>query len=774
MNLQSTAIRILKYLLPCLIILGFSMISEASGAYRVLQLNSYHPEFPTAGLVHDGAMSVFAPVGVEMDVEYLDTKRHPDEQITELAAKNLAYKLQRRPAYAAVLTSDDNALHFALRYRDTLFKGLPIVFCGVNDVDFALSMNGDPGVTGVIEAVSLKPTIDLIFTLSPSVKRIIAIADATSSGRGDLRSFLQLKGEYPPGTLDAMDLARLSWNELEEQLKHLQQDTALLLLSAYGDVRGVRYDFATGMKKIVSASPVPVYHLWRHGIGGGLMGGIVVSHYHQARAAALMVLDILHNGKSPGSIPVTDKSPNVCMFDASLMARWHLDASRLPSGAELVNPVPHSFTRILSDSRVVYLAMAAILAALAGVLVLLRRIKRMQRMDVQNRLDAACRGMQDSREYLKSIMDSLPEALVLLDCDGRIVDWNRNAEQWATIPGKLGTGKDFFTIFSSLPLAPSRIDLVLARREAVHIPNSPVMLGGLAVYADILVCPVRSSEGDRVLVRCADISGQVRIIQYLMGTEWLFSLGGTITELTKSINSPLSAILLAVQNINRRLGDRLPENEETARLCGTSMGAITAYCDRRDIVGMLAGIREASEIMVKQSAELSVFVNEERNEHSSVNLFELVRKAAGLAATETRLGVAGKEHGMRFVFSEAGSPDVLFARDELELALLCFFRWHGRVCADVWQSGEIELAVTASVSRSELEVSVCNPAMEYNEQLRMLPDAFAQRQMRLVPYMGAELTLVYLLFILRHNGTLAVHEHPDGGVVTSFRLPTGN
>jgi hypothetical protein len=157
-----------------------------------------------------------------------------------------------------------------------------------------------------------------------------------------------------------------------------------------------------------------------------------------------------------------------------------------------------------------------------------------------------------------------------------------------------------------------------------------------------------------------------------------------------------------------------------------------------------------------------------------VNLFELVRKAAGLAATETRLGVAGKEHGMRFVFSEAGSPDVLFARDELELALLCFFRWHGRVCADVWQSGEIELAVTASVSRSELEVSVCNPAMEYNEQLRMLPDAFAQRQMRLVPYMGAELTLVYLLFILRHNGTLAVHEHPDGGVVTSFRLPTGN
>lgn len=774
MNLQSTAIRILKYLLPCLIVLGFSMISEASGAYRVLQLNSYHPEFPTAGLVHDGAMSVFAPVGVEMDVEYLDTKRHPDEQITELAAKPLAYKLQRRPAYAAVLTSDDNALHFALRYRDTLFKGLPIVFCGVNDVDFALSMNGDPGVTGVIEAVSLKPTIDLIFTLSPSVKRVIAIADDTLSGRGDLRSFLQLKGEYPSGTLDAMDLARLSWNELEEQLKHLQQDTALLLLSAYGDVRGVRYDFATGMKRVVSASPVPVYHLWRHGIGGGLMGGIVVSHYHQARAAALMVLDILHNGKSPGSIPVTDKSPNVCMFDASLMARWHLDVSRLPSGAELVNPVPHSFTRILSDSRAMYVAMAVILAGVAGLVVLFRHRKHLQRMEAQNRLDAARRGLLDSQESFKSIIDSLPEALVLLDCDGRIVDWNRNAEQWATIPGKLGAGKDFFTIFSSLPLAPSRIDLVLARREAVHISNSPVMLGGVAVYADILVCPVRSSESDRVLVRCVDVSGQVRIVQYLMGAEWLFSLGGTVSEVTKSINSPLSAILLDVQNIHRRLGGSLPENEETARLCGTSMEAITAYCNRRGITGMLSGLREASEGMARVSAELSVFMNEERNKLSSVNLGELVRKAANLADTEAWLGVAGNERGVRFVFSEEGKPEVLFVREELELALLCFFRWHGKVCADVWQSGEIELAVTASASQSEIEVRVRNPVMEYNEQLRMLPDAFAQRQMLLVPYMGAELTLVYLLFVLRHNGSLAVHEHPAGGVVTSLRLPAGS
>jgi signal transduction histidine kinase len=46
--------------------------------------------------------------------------------------------------------------------------------------------------------------------------------------------------------------------------------------------------------------------------------------------------------------------------------------------------------------------------------------------------------------------------------------------------------------------------------------------------------------------------------------------------------------------------------------------------------------------------------------------------------------------------------------------------------------------------------------------------------MLLVPYMGAELTLVYLLFVLRHNGSLAVHEHPDGGVVTSLRLPAGS
>ncbi|UZP68835.1 hypothetical protein N1030_07640 [Desulfovibrio mangrovi] len=757
----------------CLLVLLAITAFEAHAAYRVLQLNSYHPEFPTSTLVQSGAMSVFASVGMEMDVEYLDTKRHPEEELSELKARELDFKLQRRRKYSAVLTSDDNALRFALKHKDTLFRGLPIVFCGVNDVEFALSMNAEPRVTGVIEAVSMRPTMDLMFTLSPGVKRIVAITDATPSGQGDLRSFLLQKSVYGPEKMDVLDLSYFSWSELDLRLHHLQDDTAVLLLSAYGDVQGVRHDFETAMERIVSASPVPVYHLWRHGIGQGLVGGIVVSHFHQARAAALIVLDILHNDQSPGSIPVTDKSPNVCMMDVSLMTKWGLDVSRLPEGTELVNRPPGILERLFGNLTVAFAIVGGLLVLIfcMAVYIVSRRRRYYGRVELMNKLEDAYRGVQDSREYLKSILNVLPAGLVLLNCDGDIVDWNRRAKKWAAVPDMLEQGRNFFAAFSSLPISPSQLDVVMARMEMLHLSNCPVTLNGVTLYADIMVYPIHSSEGDRAVVRCEDVSGQVRMGEYMMGAEWLFSLGRVTAGLMTAVNNPLSAVLQDVQNVQRRLGGQLEENENAARMCGCSMDSITTYCGRRGVTAMLQGIRTASEQMATLVSELAIFVNEEQNEFANVNLPALLRKVAMLATTESELGVSEGGTGLLLLYTGEELPDVVFVREELELALLSLLKWHVKACVDAGRTENVQVGISAKQSADGFSISVYNPVMEYSEVLQVLPEAFTKRQMRLVPYMGAELTLVYLLVALRHNGSLDVEPHAEGGVTTALHFP---
>ena len=68
----------------------------------------------------------------------------------------LRYKLSYTEPYDIIITSDDNALNFALEHRAELFPTIPIVFLGVNDLQQAHAMNDEPLVTGVVEAISAR------------------------------------------------------------------------------------------------------------------------------------------------------------------------------------------------------------------------------------------------------------------------------------------------------------------------------------------------------------------------------------------------------------------------------------------------------------------------------------------------------------------------------------------------------------------------------------------------------------------------------------------
>ena len=57
------------------------------------------------------------------------------------------------------------------RHRDTLFKGLPIVFLGINDVGNAMHLVERHGITGVLETLSLNETLDLIRRVAPNTRQ---------------------------------------------------------------------------------------------------------------------------------------------------------------------------------------------------------------------------------------------------------------------------------------------------------------------------------------------------------------------------------------------------------------------------------------------------------------------------------------------------------------------------------------------------------------------------------------------------------------------------
>jgi hypothetical protein len=125
----------------------------------VLLISSYHPGFPTFFQQIDGIKSEFKNRNIALDVEFMDSKRFYTKINLDNFYRAIAYKLSKIEAYDAIIVTDDNALAFVLDHQSELFDNIPIVFCGVNNVNKALAQNENSHVTGVIEAVSMVETI---------------------------------------------------------------------------------------------------------------------------------------------------------------------------------------------------------------------------------------------------------------------------------------------------------------------------------------------------------------------------------------------------------------------------------------------------------------------------------------------------------------------------------------------------------------------------------------------------------------------------------------
>lgn len=360
-----------------LLVLVFSSIPIPSGLatekpdQRVLFISSYHPQFPTFSQQLEGIRSVLEPQGILLDLEFMDTKRFVQPQNLSNFYQSLNYKLAHTRRYDAIITGDDAALQFAIKHQKTLFAHQPIVFFGVNNQDLARQQNDNRFITGAIEAVSIKETLELMQHLHPGIEEVVALVDGTPSGQGNLQTYHRVGQLVGSVNLTHLSLEDLSFSELTTILRNLDKNRAVLLLSAYHDREGRTLSFQESLKLIRENLSRPIYHLWYHGIGDGILGGKVICHKAEGRVAANQVVQIL-NGRSVTDMPVKEISPNQFAFDYRQLLRFGVDLKKLPKNSQLLYQ-PQSFYQL--DKKYIWLWGAFVLGPCLTIAFLLLHIK---------------------------------------------------------------------------------------------------------------------------------------------------------------------------------------------------------------------------------------------------------------------------------------------------------------------------------------------------------------------------------------------------------------
>jgi diguanylate cyclase (GGDEF)-like protein len=303
---------------------------------KVLLISSYSPNYMTFFNQIDGIKDQFEGRDIQLDIEFMDTKRFFTEENIENFHKTLSYKIKHSEPYDALIVADDNALNYYEVHAEELFKGIPLVFLGINNVEHAEIAANNPLITGVVESISLLETIEIAYDLIPEAKRVVAIVDATTTGQGDLVTFYESASEFPNLDFETIDLSYIDYTQFEDELSLLNEQDIVILLSLYADQNETRINFDQGMKLIQDNAKVPVFHIYYHGVGDGLLGGKIVSHYEQGKQAAQMVLKIFSN-TSPSEIPLLYDSPNITVIDYAVLEAYNLDPKKLPIDTEFIN-----------------------------------------------------------------------------------------------------------------------------------------------------------------------------------------------------------------------------------------------------------------------------------------------------------------------------------------------------------------------------------------------------------------------------------------------------
>ncbi|MBC8457115.1 MAG: PAS domain S-box protein, partial [Deltaproteobacteria bacterium] len=371
----------MKYLmLILLVVCVFAARTTPSSAQNnqvknVLVLNSYHKGFAWSDGIMEGIWSEFKRSGqnIKLDIEYMDTKRISDQKHYQNLYELYKHKFSKRD-YDLILTSDDNAFSFILKYHDELFLEKPVVFCGLNSLDKSLEADllRLGWITGSVEMYDIRGNLDLILNLHPDVKQIVVISDNTVSSK-KCKAKVQEAAHQMPDSIRFNYLEEDAYMEdILAQVRGLPLDSVVFLMSFFKDREGKYYTPQAGGKMISKNSPVPVYSAWDFYLGHGITGGLTTSSNAQGEMGAKIALRVL-NGEKISDIPVSREPANYYMFDYKEMERFGIKLSNLPKDSIVINK-PYSF--YTEYKGLILTALGAFVCLILIILVLIRNIFR--------------------------------------------------------------------------------------------------------------------------------------------------------------------------------------------------------------------------------------------------------------------------------------------------------------------------------------------------------------------------------------------------------------
>jgi signal transduction histidine kinase len=376
---------------------------EANEPYRVLVLHSFRNSLPVNTGWYKGLVRGFATVpGAEVwiDTETLDLARVRDASYLNKLGQIFRHKY-RNPRPQLIIPTYTPALRFLLDYGEELFPGVPILFLGP-DSQFVATRKLPPHISGITSILDIAGTLELALRVHPATRRVAVIV-----GTGPVDEEVEHRARQALQPFEArvefLWLKGMPDDELAAVVRQLPRDSVILYLLELQDRTGKSYVPVSTLQGLSLAANAPIYGLWDTLLGHGVVGGRMITIENDGFLAARMALRIL-KGEAPAAVPIVKRRQNAAIFNDRELARWGVDADRLPAGSQVLYRQPS-----LWDEYRTWIIGTVLLIGVQGLWILalllnrsrLQRIQTSLREENKLRLTAEMASMKQRRRLEK-------------------------------------------------------------------------------------------------------------------------------------------------------------------------------------------------------------------------------------------------------------------------------------------------------------------------------------------------------------------------------------
>ncbi|MBL4865023.1 MAG: PAS domain-containing protein, partial [Pseudomonadales bacterium] len=182
----------------------------------------------------------------------------------------------------------------------------------------------------------------------------------------------------------------------------------------------------------------------------------------------------------------------------------------------------------------------------------LRTIKNVLELRVRERtasLEETSNLLRYSESYIRDILESMPIALIGLDKDLNINQWNRLSEEITGADNEQVMGKNLWDAYPTITLTPNQINQALSANSAVTIKHCQHG----QYYYDLTIYPLREHKEMGLVILLDDVTQRTLAANILVQRDKMASMGELAANMAHDIDGPLQAILSDLQSVQGEL-----------------------------------------------------------------------------------------------------------------------------------------------------------------------------------------------------------------------------